>query len=184
MMYVEIEKDLNEQLRVFFNNKSGKINKLLNKALAKTTTYIKKATSNEIKDEYDIYEGLVSPGLKTITRNRESKLLASLKRKDISDFYVSMMTPGRSESKLLAKVKKKSGATEMKTMFWAFYKNDTSKLALYVRLSERNHITRVKSPSLFQMATNVEVSEEVMKGANKVFNEALEKLMKKELENV
>lgn len=183
MMYVEIEKDLNEQLRVFFG-KSGKVNQLLNKALAKTTSYIKKATKNEIKDKYDIYEGLINPGLKTVTKNRESKLLASLKRKDISDFYVSMMTPGRSENKLLARVKKKSGAVEMKTMFWAFYKKDTSKLALYIRLSQRDHITRIKSPSLFQMATNVEISEEVMKGANKVFNETLEKLMKKELENV
>lgn len=184
MMYVEIEKDLNEQLRVFFSKKSGTINKLLNKALAKTTSYVKKATKNEIKDEYDIYEGLINPGLKIVTKNGESKLLASLKRKDISDFYVSMMTPGRSENKLLARVKKKSGAVEMKTMFWAFYKKDTSKLALYIRLSQRDHITRVKSPSLFQMATNVEISEEVMKGANKVFNETLEKLMKKELENV
>ena len=184
MIYVEIEKDLNEQLRVFFGKKSGKINQLLNKALAKTTSYLKKTTKNEIKNEYDIYESLINPGLQTVTKNGESKLLASLKRKEISDFYVSMMLPGKSENKMLARVKKKNGTTEMKTMFWAFYKNDTSKLALYIRLSKRNHITRVKFPSLFQMATNIEVSENIIKGANRVFNESLEKLIKKELENV
>ncbi|MBC2855365.1 hypothetical protein H3N56_02510 [Cetobacterium sp. 2A] len=184
MMYVEIDKDLSEQLKIFFNNKSGIINRLLNKALAKTTTYIKKATNKEVKEEYDIYEGLINPGIKIVTKNGESQLLASVKRRDISDFYVSLMTPGKSKSKLLARVKKKNGETEMKTMFWAFHKENTSKLGLYMRLSNRKHITRVKSPSLFQMVTTIEVSEEVMSGANKVFNETLEKLFQKELENV
>lgn len=184
MIYVEIESDLNQELRVFFNNNSGVIHKLLNKALAKTTIYIKKATKDEIKKEYEVYEGLINPGLKTVTRNGESKLLASLKRNDISDFYVSMMTPGKSESKLLAKVRKKNGVTEMKTMFWAFYKTNTSRLGLYIRLSQRNHITRAQSPSIFQMATSIDVSEEVMKKANKVFNKTLEELIKKELVHV
>lgn len=183
MIEIEIENDLNEKIQAFFGREGGKVNKLLEKALRKTTAYINKNVKKEIKANYEVFPGLVSPGMKMLTKNRESTLLASTKRKDISDFYVSNMSPARSKSKLLAKVRKKNGTTEMKTMFWAFYKNNTSKLGLFIRNRERNHIARVKSASSFQMANNA-ISEDVIKGANEIFNKSLEEAFRKELDNV
>lgn len=183
MILIEIEKGLNEQIQTFFGKDGKKINNLLSKALRKTTSYINKSIKKEIGEEYEIFPGLVNASMKSLTKKGESVLMASLKRNDISNFYVSNMTPGKNKSNLLVRVKKKNGDIEMKTMFWGYYKKDTSKIGLFIRNGERNHITRVKTVSSFQMASN-SISDDVINNANNVFNKALENEFNKELKNV
>lgn len=183
MIELKIEDEVLKSLKIFFGKESGKINKLINKALSKATTYVRSQIKTRVKDDYEIYDKLVNDGLKTSKKGNEKSILAYTKRNAMSDFYVSLMTPGRSESKLLASVKKKNGTKEMKTLFWAYYKSNTSKLGLFIRNRERNHITKVKSPSMFQMSVK-EVDEKIMNKANQIFNETLKKLMEKEIQNV
>ena len=183
-MFVEIDEKLESKIKTFLGSDSKRMNKILNKALGKTMSYINKETKKEIKEQYDIYQGLITPGLRVYTKNGESKLLGDTKKKDMSDFYVSLMTPSRSQERLLARVRKENSKTKMRTMFWGFYKGDTSKIGLYIRLSDnRNHIARAKSVSMFQMGSEG-ITEDVITGANTVFNQALEKMLEKELENV
>lgn len=181
MINIEFDKELQNRVETFLKEHPKALDKILKKAVSKVGSFVKKKSKKEIDKKYEVSNKSIFKGLKTKNKQGESTLLGSLSRNDIGDFYVSLREPKKVDTRLTVSVRKQE-STEMRTLFYGFYKTNTERLGLYIRLGDRNRIVKTSSPSIYQMGSNVDILDDLEKEASLVFNNEVKKLFEKEIE--
>lgn len=181
MFELEIsDKDL-KKIETFFSETPKIIQKIIKKSLSRTVSEVNKFTKKGIKNKYQVDNSILSSKNILIKRgNNEVSLLASSSPQNIDDFYVSLRKPKAISSNIKAAVFKNTSPKDVKNMFWAFYKKDTSSLGLFKRVGTGREIKKVKSPSVHNMASGID-KKDLENNLQNIFNETLEKVINEEM---
>lgn len=157
--------------------------KILNSALRKAINYVTNEEREYIEETYTPDKDLLgAKGLKKQVKNGEAILLASTKRNQLNKFDSSSKSPERLRNQHIQVGIKKGNKTEMRTLFWAFYKNAGKRfsLGLYFRNGEdKTHITPARTVSIMQMTTSITKEQE--EKLQEIFTKELIKKLNKEM---
>lgn len=157
--------------------------KILNSALRKAINYVTNEEKEYIEETYTPDKDLLgAKGLKKQVKNGEGILLASTKRNQLNKFDSNSKSPERLRNQHIQVGIKKGNKTEMRTLFWAFYKNAGKRfsLGLYFRNGEdKTHITPARTVSIMQMTTSINKEQE--KKLQEIFTKELIKKLYKEM---
>lgn len=183
MFNLEFDEKNLEKIENLFKKSPEVANKVLNIALRKAINYVTNEEKKHIQETYTPAKELLgAKGLKKQVKNGEAILFTSSKRNQLNKFDSSSKSPERLRDQHIQVSIKKGNRTEMRTLFWAFYKNTGKRfsLGLYFRNGEnKNHITPARTVSIMQMAT--EISREQEKKLQEIFKKELVKGLNKEM---
>lgn len=183
MFNLEFDEKNLEKIENLFKKSPEVANKVLNIALRKAINYVTNEEKKHIQETYTPEKELLgAKGLKKQIKNGEAILFASSKRNQLNKFDSSSKYPERLRDQHIQVSIKKGSRTEMRTLFWAFYKQAGKRfsLGLYFRNGEdKNHITPTRTVSIMQMAT--EISREQEKKLQEIFKKELVKGLNKEM---
>ncbi|WP_294763795.1 hypothetical protein [uncultured Fusobacterium sp.] len=176
------DKDL-KKIENLFKKTPNLANQILNSALRKAINYVTNEEKKYIQDTYTPDKDLLGvKGLKKQIKSGEAILFASTKRNHLNKFDSSSKTPERLRNQHIQVSIKKGNKTEMRTLFWAFYKTAGKRfsLGLYFRNGEdKNHITPARTVSIMQMSAPI--TEEQEKKLQEVFTKEIIKSLNKEM---
>lgn len=172
-----------KRLENLFKKTPDVAEQILNSALRKAINYVTNEEKEYIQNTYTPDTDLLgAKGLKKQVKNGEAVLLASSKRNHIDKFNSSSKAPERLRNQHIQVSIKKDNKVIMRTLFWAFYKNEGKKfkLGLYFRNGEdKNHITPARTVSILQMSAPI--TEEQERKLQEIFVTELVKKLNKEM---
>ena len=182
MLNLSISEDKIKSMELFFSETPNLIEKIIKKSLSQTAGEIRKIKKKEVKKKYDIDpKQLNTRNIFIKKKPGEVSLLASKKKRDIEDYYISLRKPSKTTAYIKGAVFK-GGGKDIKNMFWAFYKNQTASIGLYKR-DKNKKIRKVKSPSIFSLLSSVPTTELENK-VQEIFENNLEKIIGEEMEKL
>lgn len=158
--------------------------KILNSALRKAINYVTNEEKEYIEETYTPDKDLLgAKGLKKQVKNGEGILLASTKRNQLNKFDSNSKSPERLRNQYIQVAIKKGNKTEMRTLFWAFYKNVGKRFSLGLYFRNRSEgkkdITPARTVSIMQMTTSI--SKEQEEKLQEIFTKELIKKLNKEM---
>ncbi|WP_294658443.1 hypothetical protein [uncultured Fusobacterium sp.] len=177
------DKDL-KKIEELYKKTPSIAEKILNSALRKAINYVTNEEKEHIEETYTPDKDLLgAKGLKKQVKNGEAILLASTKRNQLNKFDSSSKSPERLRNQHIQVGIKRGNKTEMRTLFWAFYKNAGKRFSLGLFFRNRSEgkkdITPARTVSIMQMTTSI--SKEQEEKLQEIFTKELIKKLNKEM---
>ena len=185
-MNIQLNEKQIEKINKLFELSPILAKEALETSLKKAANLVRKLEKEYIDKTYTAdKEVLKNSNFKIKKKDSEFSFMASTKRNNLQNFNLSVKKPSASKEHLKGSVYKRSGSITMRTMFWGFYKKSSrvphfENSSLYIRNDEdRNHISKVKTVSAFQMTTGLtpEMERKVIEIFHKELDKKLDEVM-------